>query len=90
MQFLCLQVATAARDYPFDLFHLLMCNSGGAATSHFCCNEQPLPIKSILAVHLFSVAVVRIFSLVDSGFTYQQGLCIIAKLYKEASVFSAV
>jgi len=39
--------SVAAGDNPLDLFHLLMCYSGGTATSHFCCNEQP----SIFAAH---------------------------------------
>ena len=38
----CLQVAITA-DYPLNLLYHFMCYSDGTATSHFCCNRQPLP-----------------------------------------------
>ena len=49
MHVLCLQVA---EDYSLDLIQLLMCYSGGTATSHFCCNRQPLPRAFFQCSHL--------------------------------------
>ena len=73
MHVLCLQVAIVAGDYPLDLFHLLMCHSSGTVTGHFCCNGQLLRTKSILAVQPSFAAIQRVFFLVNSGLTYQQG-----------------
>jgi len=71
MQVLCLQVATAAGDYQLDLFHLLMC----LYKSHKSFLLQwAATAKSILEVQLSFAAFLRVFSLVNSGFTYQQGL----------------
>jgi len=59
----CLQVAMAARDYPLDLIHLLMCYSGGTNTSYITLLQWAANAKNILAVQPSSAAIQRVFSL---------------------------